>query len=93
MAKIEFENENITVEIRDGSEFTELFDKNPDLPLKFGCRRGCCGVCAVEVVEGEDNLTKKSDQESETLLKKGLVGDYRLCCQCAINGAVTIKTI
>jgi len=82
------------MEVKAGSEFTEVYDQNPDLPLKFGCRRGQCGVCAIEVLEGCKHLTKKSEEECDTLQRKGLMGEqYRLSCQCAINGTIKIKKI
>ncbi len=74
-----------------GSELLELARKNPEIPLKFGCTRGECGVCAVKVLSGSQNLTKQSFQELETLSKKSLGPGYRLACQCALNGDVEFE--
>jgi len=91
MPKIQIDNH--TIEAKSGSALTEIAEKHPDLPLKFGCRRGKCGVCAVEVVEGRDFLTRKSADEEKTLSQKGFTGEqYRLGCQCAVNGSITLKT-
>lgn len=91
MPKLKFLRKNIEVTISSGSEFLEIFKKNPDLPMKFGCTRGECGVCAIKVIEGCKNLTKCSSQERDLLGKKGLSDEHRLACQCAVNGDITLE--
>lgn len=91
MAKITFDSKGIEIRVQDGSDFLEIHRRHPELPLKFGCTRGDCGVCAIRIVEGNDHLTKESDKERETLLRKGRGSDYRLACQCAVNGDVIIE--
>lgn len=86
--KIKFIKEKKEAEVSSGSEFLEL---SPDLPIKFGCKRGECGTCAIKILKGMDHLTKMSALERETLRKKGCGPDYRLACQCAINGPVDIE--
>lgn len=78
------------VEARDGSEILKIHNNNPHLALKFGCRRGNCGACAIKVISGSQNLTKMCAQEADVLKRKGLGDDYRLACQCALNGDVTL---
>lgn len=75
---------------KSGSELLEIKRINPTLPLKFGCTRGQCGVCAVEVVSGSENISKKCPQEEGTLAKKRLGPNWRLACQCALNGDVEL---
>lgn len=88
MVKISFSPNEQNFHVPEGSELKEL----ADLPLTFGCRQGGCGVCAIQVIEGKKNLTKISKDEKKTLLKKGLSDkDYRLACQCALNGDVIIQ--
>jgi ferredoxin len=92
MAVVKFKDKNIEIFVREGTELVEIYRKNPRLPMRFGCTRGDCGVCSIEVFEGMENLTKKSKKECETLEKKGLNGDcYRLGCQCTVNGDITIS--
>jgi ferredoxin len=90
MPKLKFSCHGIEVSIPSGTELLDTARKNPELPLKFGCTRGECGVCAVKVVAGMEHLTKCSKQEQETLQRKGLGEDYRLACQCALNGDVEV---
>jgi len=94
MATITFKKQKLEISVSDGSEFVDVFQKDTSLPMKFGCTRGICGVCAMEVTSGMDNLTKKSDLESETLKRKGIEEEnYRLGCQCAVNGSVEVSFV
>lgn len=91
--KINFISDQQSIEASPGTEFLRLYELNPLLPLKFGCRKGICGKCAINVVEGMDNLTKCSEEEKATLAKKELSSSHRLACQCAINGSIAIDPI
>lgn len=81
-----------SIRTKEGEEFVALSQRIEELPLRFGCRRGNCGVCAIEVMDGQDNLTKKSISEMCTLKTKGLAKEsHRLACQCAMNGDVKVR--
>lgn len=51
---------------------------------------GQCGTCVVEIVEGVENLSPKTDFELKKLRKKP--ENYRLACQTLVNGSIMIKT-
>ncbi|YAI82233.1 MAG: 2Fe-2S iron-sulfur cluster-binding protein [cyanobacterium endosymbiont of Rhopalodia sterrenbergii] len=51
---------------------------------------GQCGTCVVEVVEGIENLSPRTDFEQRALKKKP--DNYRLSCQTLVNKPVKIKT-
>lgn len=51
---------------------------------------GQCGTCIVEVVDGMENLSPRTDAENRKLKRKP--DTYRLACQTLVNGAVSIKT-
>ncbi len=91
LVKIKFANKKIEYETLSGSEFLEIFRKNPNLPLKFGCTRGECGTCAIKVLQGMENLSKISESEIAVLRKKGHCNKYRLACQCVVNGFLEIE--
>lgn len=56
--------------------------------VPFGCTEGICGTCKIEVIEGMENLSEKSEQEKLMNLEENI----RLACQCRINnGSVKIK--
>lgn len=59
-----------------------------ELGVTFGCRKGVCGACVVEVLAGMENLSEKSGVEKEF----GMRDNDRMMCQCSIlDGTVTIK--
>jgi ferredoxin len=94
MPKIKFVRQDLQIDISSGSELTEIFNRHPHLPLKFGCRRGDCGVCVIKVVKGSEHLSKISAQEKLTLQKKRLNDNHhRLACQCAVNGDIELCNI
>lgn len=52
--------------------------------LQYKCRKGTCGVCTVQVVEGASCLSSPNEKEQKKL--KQIVNDgYRLACQAEIN--------
>ena len=48
---------------------------------------GACGTCRIDVVEGWDNLTPPTPDETY----KELEAPYRLSCQCKLLGDVILK--
>lgn len=91
MPKITFLSHNISTELETGSDLSNLHGKFPEIPLKFGCRQGECGTCAIKIAQGHHFLTKRCPQEIKTLKNKGLDDNYRLACQCALNGDIVIS--
>lgn len=51
---------------------------------------GQCGTCIVEIVEGAENLSPRTDVENRKLKKKP--DSYRLACQTLVQGSVSVKT-
>ncbi len=92
MPQITFKTKNQTFTVSEGIELLQAKKQNPEMPLKFGCTRGKCGVCVIHVLSGNENLTKMCSNEESTLKQKGCPpGAYRLACQCAINGSIEIE--
>ena len=92
MPQITFKTNNLIFTVPEGIELLKAKKLNPDMPLRFGCTRGNCGVCAIHVLSGNDQLTKMCPKEESTLRQKGcLPGAYRLACQCALNGSIEIE--
>lgn len=91
MPTITFKLENLTFKVPEGIELLQVKKQNPDIPIKFGCARGDCGVCAIRILSGNENLTKMCEKEKTTIRRKGLIEtEYRLACQCALNGSIEI---
>ncbi len=96
MASIKFLNEDKEVTVASGANLrSKALDNQVELyTLKgklFNCGGyGQCGTCVVEVVEGMENLSPRTDAEKRKLKRKP--GTYRLACQTLVNGPVCIKT-
>ena len=93
MAIITFLTYHQSFQVRPGTELLTAYKINPSMPLKFGCCKGQCATCAIKVVEGEQNLSKMTKQEKETLRLKNMHPTCRLACQCALLGDVQIESI
>lgn len=84
MAKIILNDKEI--EVKDGDYIKEGCKK---AGIKFGCEAGLCGVCKIEIIEGNENLDEPHYAEEIMGLKK----NKRLACQCRIKKeTVKIKT-
>lgn len=96
MTTISFVKENKEVIAAMGSNLREKALQNKiDIYTLGGKLRNCggygqCATCIVEVVEGMENLSPKTDFEQRKLKKKP--ENYRLACQTLVNGAVKINT-
>lgn len=96
MANINFVNENKEVVAADGANLRlKALENSIDLYTLMGKMMNCggygqCGTCIVEVVEGMENLSPKTEVEERKLKKKP--DSYRLACQTLVNGPVSVKT-
>lgn len=61
------------------------------LPIPFGCTVGKCGVCRVEVIEGE--LQAASSFEQAVLEGFRCEPGVRLACQARLHGDVTVQPL
>jgi ferredoxin len=96
MTTITFVNENTEVIAAIGSNLREKAIQNRvDIYTLGGKLRNCggygqCATCVVEIAEGMENLSPKTDFEQRRLKKKP--DNYRLACQTIVNGSVKIVT-
>lgn len=81
MAKLIFDHNGEQLELSDGSAIAEMCE---EAGVPFACTEGVCGTCVIEVKEGQENLSKPT-QEEEDFLGEGNC-DERLACQCNIKG-------
>lgn len=63
------------------------------LPIVFGCRAARCGACLVQVLDGAANLAPPSAREAHVLHVLDAEPDWRLACQCVVNGDVHLRYI
>ena len=96
MTTISFDKENKEVIAAQGSNLREKALQNRvDIYTLGGKLKNCggygqCATCIVEITEGMENLSPKTDFEQRRLKKKP--SNYRLACQTMVNGSVTIVT-
>jgi ferredoxin len=96
MGNIKFVKENQEVIAADGANLRlKALENRIDLYTFSGKMMNCggygqCGTCIVEIVEGSENLSPRTDFESRKLKKKP--ENYRLACQTLVNGPVSVKT-
>ena len=96
MANITFVKENQEVVAADGANLREKALQNSISIYKLKGKLlncggyGQCGTCIVEIVEGMENLSDKTEVEKRKLKKKP--DNYRLSCQTLVNGPVSVKT-
>ncbi|HEY9814787.1 MAG: (2Fe-2S)-binding protein [Synechococcales cyanobacterium K44_A2020_017] len=96
MATITFVNEQQEAIVADGANLRlKTLENNIDLYKFTGKLLNCggygqCGTCIVEVVDGMDNLSPRTEAEKRKLKRKP--DSYRLACQTLVNGDVSIRT-
>jgi len=96
MGNITFVKESKEVIAADGANLREKALQNRiDIYTLKGKLTNCggygqCATCIVEIVEGMENLSPKTDFELRKLKKKP--ENYRLACQTLVNGPVKVKT-
>ncbi len=96
MTTIAFVKENKEVIAASGANLREKALQNRvDIYTLKGKLTNCggngqCATCVVEIVEGMENLSPKTDFEKRKLKKKP--ESYRLACQTLVNGSVKVKT-
>lgn len=78
MAKIICKKTGKEIEIKDGENIREGCEK---LGVPFGCNEGICGLCAINILEGEENLSELTEQEKTLSRDK----KHRLACQAKIK--------
>ncbi|MCT7948564.1 (2Fe-2S)-binding protein [Ancylothrix sp. C2] len=93
---IKFVKENREVVVANGANLRiKAIENGVDIYTLTGKMMNCggygqCGTCIVEIVEGMENLSPRTDFEDRKLKKKPQ--NYRLACQTVVNGPVIVKT-
>jgi len=96
MAVIKFLEEGKEVIAADGANLRyKAMENGIDLYTFVGKMMNCggygqCGTCVVEIVEGEENLSPRTQAEERKLKKRP--DNCRLACQVTVNGPVTVQT-
>jgi ferredoxin len=95
-AIIKFVNENKEVMATDGANLRfKALENGVDLYTFSGKLMNCggygqCGTCIVEITEGMDNLSPRTEAEERKLKKRPAT--CRLACQTLVHGPVSVVT-
>jgi ferredoxin len=96
MTSIKFVKENIEITVAQGANLRfKAMENGVDLYTMMGKMTNCggygqCGTCVVEVVEGVENLSPRTDVENRKLKKRS--DNCRLACQTLVNGPISVIT-
>jgi ferredoxin len=96
MTAIKFIKENKEIIVGNGDNLRQKAVQNQiDIYTFKGKLMNCggygqCGMCVVEIVEGMENLSPRTDFENRKLAKKPT--NYRLACQTIVNGPICVNT-
>ncbi|AHK63101.1 hypothetical protein BOKEGFJH_00225 [Chlamydia avium] len=78
------EDEEKEFDLEDGSSIAQPCEESG---VPFACTEGVCGTCVIEIIEGGENLSEFTQEESDFLGDVDL--NERLACQCKIRGGCT----
>ena len=89
--EVYIENNQQKILVQSGSKLIDICEEFQTL-IPFGCRACSCGICLIEIIEGEENLIPATDQERILLDVFAEENAHaRLACQCIVNGSIKIK--
>lgn len=92
MAIINFQPDNISHEVENGTKLIDVCDYFEDVTLPFGCTEGTCGVCELTIVSGQQNCSEPNEIETDYLFPEDIEEGMRLGCQLKVmGGQVTLK--
>jgi ferredoxin len=96
MANIKFVKEGKEITVASGANLRQKAIENGiDLYTFKGKLTNCggigqCGTCLVNITEGADQLSERTDFENRKLKKRP--ASCRLACQTLVNGSVSVET-
>lgn len=96
MGNINFIKENKEIVSANGANLRlAAMQNNIDIYKVWGKMMNCggygqCGTCVVEITEGMENLSPRTDAENRLLKKKP--DNCRLACQTLVHGPVSVIT-
>jgi ferredoxin len=93
---VKFVNENKEVMATDGANLRiKAMENGVDIYTLIGKMTNCggygqCGTCVVEITEGMENLSERTQTEDRKLKKRS--PNCRLACQTMVHGSVSVVT-
>ena len=83
--------EVLKVNFDEKTNLLELLNAN-EIGISQSCDgNGVCTTCRVYLLEGEQNVSPKSEIEIEHSNDRGFSANERLCCQTEVSGSIEIR--
>lgn len=80
-----------SIEFKPPANVLDLLNKNK-ININQSCEgSGSCATCQFIVLDGENNLSPRTEIESERALERNFAQNERLACQTVIVGFVEIQ--
>jgi ferredoxin len=92
MPKVKTLVDGKTYDVAAGTKFLDLCQLQK-AKHDFGCTVGSCGVCRLELVEGEANVDPLTPDEKDTLALATDHANARLGCQLVIRGDIAVRPV
>jgi ferredoxin-NADP reductase/ferredoxin len=90
MHRVIFQQDGITYDAEEGQWLYDVCQA-AGASIPFACKAGACGICATQVVQGEQSMGPQKSREIRTLASIGLDPTrYRLPCMADISGPLTM---
>jgi ferredoxin len=90
MPKVYIKTDDLTIDVEAGKALIDICEEY-DTSILFGCRDGACGACMIRVKKGDENISKKLDDEKDFLETMAAEDNERLACQCKVFGDIEIE--
>ncbi|KRE47384.1 2Fe-2S iron-sulfur cluster-binding protein [Paenibacillus sp. Soil522] len=89
MPSVTFQTSGKSIEIDKDSNLLRMSIRYEG-SIPFKCGGGLCGTCRVQIIDGQENLSKIMKKEIDRLGQERLDQGYRLACQTFVTGDITI---
>lgn len=96
MARVIFEDVDVTLDAPDGARVMDLADEHPQTAVPFSCRFANCGTCRVEVSEGLAHCAPREEREHRVARIFHDPDGVRLGCQLRVlpgDGVVRLRVL
>ncbi len=90
--KITFAKEHLhaRIEVAEGANLMETIVA-AGLPVASSCSgEGVCAKCRLNIVEGQENLSRPDDLEEFLAERYELKSHQRISCQCVVHGDIKV---
>lgn len=90
MAKLIIRSEEKSIDFEPGKTLLDICAREKT-SITFACKNGICGTCLIQVLEGANNISPKTQVEQEFLDSINAKPFERLACQCRLANDITVE--